>query len=96
VNAFARPACRVQSARWRNVPVAEGGPRLGAGTFGSTFKGTWNERDEAIKRLHVAPQTAAQLAAFTQEAAVMLRAGEANRNVVRSLGVCTPTTAVGA
>jgi serine/threonine protein kinase len=78
---------------WRNVPVAEDGPVLGAGTFGKTFKGTWSGRDVAIKRLHDPPRSVALLAAFAQEAAVLYRAGEANRNVVRCLGVCTPTKA---
>jgi hypothetical protein len=78
---------------WREQARSAGGPVLGSGTFATTFAGTWGGRAVAIKRLHVAPRTAAQLAAFTQEAAVLHRAGEANRNVARCLGVCTPTVA---
>jgi hypothetical protein len=78
---------------WLNVSVSQGGPVIGAAFYGKTFKGTWNGRDVAIKRLKHVPATRAELAAFEQEAALLHRAGEANRNVVRCLGVCTPTLA---
>jgi Protein tyrosine and serine/threonine kinase len=59
---------------------------LGRGGFGVVFKGTWNEKEIAIKQLHMTQPSQESMTQFQQEAEIMAQLDDPN--IVHYYGIC--------
>ena len=63
------------------------GKQIGAGNFGTVYRGEWNGMSVAIKQLHADVVSSAEKDAFTAEAERMIHIKN-HRNIVMLCGVC--------